>query len=160
MNMLSLLHKNFTIPFAFAIVTLASCGGGGGSEAGSPSATSSVNPERSLENLYIDQTNELATIAELNIEVQVSATSAYLSICPELSSEIDVGTYNYDKCIIRAPLDGNLKVFKLSLPNHIDNLVAIVWFYEVGKQPLVTRWQRPGVKGDAIDSIWQINETS
>jgi len=164
MNKFSLVHKNFTIPFAFAVVTLVSCGGGGGGETASPAGNSSnvdssVNAAKSLDDLYIDQTNELAIIAELNIEVRVSAARSFLSVCPESAAGIDVSTYNYDKCMIRAPLEGNLKSFKLSLPNHIDNLVAIVWFYEVGKQPLVTGWQRPSVKGDAIDSIWQISET-
>lgn len=161
MNKFSLVHKNFTIPFAFAIVALASCGGGGGGEADSPAGNSTAGnstAERSLDDLYIDQTNELATMTELNIEVRVSAARSYLSICPELSGEINVGSYNYDKCIIRAPLDGSLKMIKLELPNHIDNLAAIVWFYDVNKQPFVVRWQRPSVKGDAIDSIWQINE--
>ena len=162
----SLLHKNFTILFTFVMVTLASCGGGGaGSEAGSSAANSSniassVKAERDLDDLYIDQTNELATITELNIEVQVSAASSFLSVCPEPSAEINVSTFNYDKCMIRASLDNNPRVFKLKLPNHIENLVAIVWFYDVNKQPLVNRWSRSSEKGVAIDSIWQINEKS
>jgi len=166
MSNLNLLHKKFTIPFAFAMVTLTSCGGGGaGSEAGSSAANSSniagdVNAARNLDDLYIDQTNELATITELNIEVRVNTASSFLSVCPEPSAEINVNTFNYDKCMIRASLDNNPRAFKLKLPNHIENLVAIVWFYDVTRQPLVNRWSRSTEKGVAIDSVWQINEKS
>jgi len=36
--------------------------------------------------------------------------------------------------------------------------VAIVWFYETGKQPLVQRWQRIDAAGVPIDGIWRVSE--
>jgi len=144
-------------------MTLASCGGGGGGEAAPSAASSSnvisnVNPERKLKDLYIDPSNELTALTELSVLVQMKTTRSFLSICPESAVGIDVNNLDYDSCIIRAPLDDNPTALKLMLPNHIDNLVAIVWFYQAGKQPLVTEWQRSTAAGTALDNIWQITE--
>ena len=164
MNKSGEIRKIMTILLIGAIsMTLTSCGGGGGGEAGSPEAgpssvNSNGNPERKLEDLYIDQTNELTAMAELNVLVQMESTRSFLSICPEPAGGIDVNNLNYDSCIIRAPLDDNPTAFKLMLPNHIDKLVAIVWFYQAGKQPLVAEWQRSTTAGSALDNIWQISE--
>jgi len=161
MNKSGEIRKIMTILLIGAIsMTLTSCGGGGGGEAGSPSnVTGNGNPERKLEDLYIDQTNELTAIAELNVLVQMESTRSFLSICPEPAGGIDVNNLNYDSCIIRAPLDDNPTAFKLMLPNHIDKLVAIVWFYQAGKQPLVAEWQRSTAAGSSLDNVWQIGET-
>ena len=160
MNKSGEIRKIMTILLIGAIsMTLTSCGGGGGGEAASPSnVTGNGNPERKLEDLYIDQTNELTAMAELNVLVEMESTRSFLSICPEPAGGIDVNNLNYDSCIIRAPLDDNPTAFKLMLPNHIDKLVAIVWFYQAGKQPLVAEWQRSTAAGSALDNIWQISE--
>jgi hypothetical protein len=161
MNKLGQIRKKMIVLFIGTMsITLASCGGGGGGEAASPSnVTGNGNPEQKLEDLYIDQTNELTAMAELNVLVQMKSARSFLSICPEPAGGIDVNNLNYDSCIIRAPLDDNPTAFKLMLPNHIDKLVAIVWFYQAGKQPLVAEWQRSTAAGSALDNIWQIGET-
>jgi len=102
--------------------------------------------------------NELSTVDELNVEVQINADRSFLSICGDPGEELDVNTVDYEQCILRAPIDNNLNAFKIKLPNHVDSLVAIVWFYETGKQPLVQRWQRIDAAGVPIDGIWRVSE--
>ena len=163
MNKLGQIRKKMIVLFIGTMsMTLASCGGGGG-DAGSPAASPSsidnnVSVERKLEDLYVASTNELTAVSELNVLVQMKSTRSFLSICPESADGIDVNNLNYDSCIIRAALDDNPTAFKLMLPNHIDKLVAIVWFYQDGKQPLVAEWQRSTAAGSSLDTIWQISE--
>jgi len=71
-------------------ITVASCGGGGGSSdvssnggSGVSNGSSDVNQEaqRNLDELYVLQENELSTVDELNVEVQINADRSFLSIC-------------------------------------------------------------------------------
>ncbi len=66
------------------------------------------------------------------------------------------GQIDFENCILRAPLDDALSSFKLTLPNHIDSLVAIVWFYEADKQPLVRKWKRSKNGSVSIEGIWRV----
>jgi len=145
---------------ASVFITVASCGGGGGSNDVSSNGGSGVSqaPQRNLDELYVLQENELAAVVELNVEVQINADRSFLSICGDPGEELNVNTIDYDHCILRAPIDNNLSRFKIMLPNHIDSMVAIVWFYEPDKQPIVQRWQRSSVAGAAIDVIWHVSE--
>jgi len=148
----------------FLLITVflfvAGCGGGGeggGNDASSNNSSGTIQgPPQSLDELRIPRDNELSTVAELNVEVQINANKSFLSICDIPGEELDADTVNYEKCILRTPIDNNLNTFKITLPNHIDSLVAIVWFYEAGRQPLVQRWQRTVAAGLPIDSIWRI----
>ncbi len=161
MILLTQLRKFITTLLLTAVfITLASCGGGGGSDDVSSNGGSGVNQavQRNLDELSVHQDNELLTVAELNVEVQINADRSFLSICGDPGGELDVNTVDYEQCILRAPIDNNYKTFKIMLPNHMDRLVAIVWFYETGKQPLVQRWQRIDAAGVPIDSIWHVSE--
>jgi hypothetical protein len=133
-------------------------GGGGGNAAPSNNSSSTIQaPPQSLNKLRIPRENELSTVAELNVEVQINASKSFLSICDIPDEELDVDTVNYESCVLRTPIANNLNTFKIMLPNHIDSLVAIVWFYETGRQPLVQRWQRIEAVGLPIDSIWRVH---
>jgi len=153
-------------PFLLIAVFLfvAGCGGGGGGEGGGNDASSNNSsgtiqgPPQSLDELRIPRDNELSTVAELNVEVQINASKSFLSICNIPGDELDADTVNYERCILRTPIDNNLNTFKIILPNHIDSLVAIIWFYENGRQPLVQRWQRIEAVGLPIDSIWRVHD--
>jgi hypothetical protein len=149
----------FKTLFLLAVfIAVPGCGGGGAGSDAPSNADSPVGqgPQRNLEDLKIAEGNELLNVAELSVEVQVNAGRSFLSICTDPGGELDVNTINYDQCLLRAPLDNNLQVFKLTLPNHVDKLVAIVWFYETGKQPLLQHWQRTGATGVAIDTVWTV----
>jgi hypothetical protein len=140
-------------------------GSGGGSEGSSGVSTSegSTNvaddgsENRGLDDLEVNRDNSLSAISELNIEVAMSARRSYLSICPGSVGAIDVNTLDYNSCMIRAAINASNNAFKLSIPNHLDSLVAILWFYDTKKEPFVSHWQRQGIKGTAIDSSWRIS---
>ena len=154
--------KKFVTTFLLLAVFIfvSGCGGGGGSEGNDASSNNSSgtiqDPPQSLDELRIPRENVLSTVAELNVEVQINASKSFLSICDIPGEELDVDRVSYESCILRTPIDNNLNRFKLTLPNHIDSLVAIVWFYETGRQPLVRRWQRIEAAGLPIDSIWRV----
>jgi len=167
MILLMQLRKFISTFLLIAVLTsVAGCGGGSGSESESGGNDASSNdssvtiqdPQQSLDELRISKKNELSTVAELNVEVQINASKSFLSICDIPGGELDADTVNYEKCILRTPIDNNLNAFKIILPNHIDSLVAIVWFYETGRQPLVQRWQRIEAVGLPIDSIWRVHD--
>jgi hypothetical protein len=143
------------------LATLISCGGGG-SSGGSTTATGSVNATesdsevRSLGDLEISRVSGLSTVSRLNIEIEMSAGRSYLSVCPEPAGEIEVNTLDYNSCMIRAPINASRNVFELDVPNHLDSLVAVLWYYDTEKAPFVSRWQRNSAKGAAFDSTWNI----
>ncbi len=161
---------------ATTLLTLSACGGGGGGGSGD-SATgnaggtggsntgnadgtgNSVNQVQEMKDLSIARANELRAVTELNIEVRVTAARSYLSICPDPGAEITVSSLDYDSCLVRSPLDGSSRSFTLDLPNHVDQLVAILWFYDAGKQPLIQRWQRNSGGSFATTATWQITDS-
>jgi hypothetical protein len=141
-------------------LVLAACGGGGeGSSNGSaPNTTAEGDEVRNLANLKIEQAYELRSITELSVEIQMSSDRSFLSICPAPDEPMDVNSFDYDGCMVRSSLDATTRFFDVNLPNHVDQLVAIVWFYENGKTPLIQRWQRQANAGYASGPIWRINE--
>jgi len=140
------------------LISVGGCGGGDNDDSSNYSSGPIQGPPQSLDELRISRENVLSTLAELNVEVQINASKSFLSICDIPGEEIDVDRVNYEKCILRTPIDNNLNTFKITLPNHIDSLVAIVWFYETGRQPLVQRWQRIDAAGLPIHSIWRVHD--
>jgi len=158
--------RKFVNTFFLMVVftSVASCGGGSGGGGGGSDVTSSSSsgtvqsPPQSLAELRIPRENELSAVTELSVEVQINTSKSYLSICDIPGEELDVNKVNYEKCILRTPIDNNFNTFKLALPNHIDSLVAIVWFYEASRQPLVQRWHRVDAAGLPIDTIWRVHE--
>jgi hypothetical protein len=143
------------------VLSITACGGG---SSGSSNESSTVSDNVTATSpvaetsLRINPDNTLRSIEDLTIQAQVDAARSYLSICPDPGGELDVSTLNYDLCMVRTALDSNLKVIDLALPNHVDRLVAIVWFYEDGKAPLISTWQRNTEHFSVSGSIWRINQ--
>ena len=163
----NLLQKfsGFTLTLTI-LATLIGCGGGGGSESsdGSPgvstadgSTNAAGNGSRGLDDLEINRASRLSAISELDIQIEMSARKSYLSICPGSDGTIDVNTLDYNSCMIRAAINASNNEFKLSIPNHLDSLVAVLGFYDTKKEPFVSHWQRQGIKGAAIDNSWRIS---
>jgi len=162
----NLLQKfsGFTLTLTI-LATLSGCGGGGsGGEStgistvdGSTSAVVNGSDNRGLDDLEVNRDNSLSAISELSIEIEMNARRSYLSVCPGPVGDIDVNTLDYNSCMIRAPINASNNEFKLSIPNHLDSLVAILWFYDTKQEPFVTHWQREGIKGAAIVSSWRIS---
>ncbi len=90
-----------TLLFPAVFIALTSCGGGGGSDDVSSNGGSVVNQEvqRNLDELSVHQGNELLTVAELNVEVQINADRSFLSICEDPGEGFNVSALNYDQCI-------------------------------------------------------------
>jgi hypothetical protein len=155
--------SSFTLTLTM-LATLISCGGGGSSggsgesstSTGSVNATESDSEVRDMGDLEISRASGLSTVSRLNIEIEMSTGRSYLSVCPEPAGEIEVNTLDYNSCMIRAPINASRNVFKLDVPNHLDSLVAVLWYYDTKKAPFVSRWQRNSAKGAAFDSSWNI----
>ena len=145
---------------------LGGCGGGGGSDepSGAVAETVSNNADpvaaADLQQLRIDPSNELRLTQTLQLSVEMTSARAYLSVCPDPGASLSVATMDYGQCILRVPLRAGFESLAFDLPNHVDALVAVIWFYENGREPLLRRWQRGPGKGGSIDAIWQIREAN
>jgi len=105
-------------------LSVAGCGGGGNDASSNNSGGTIQGPPQSLDELRISRENELSTVAELNVEVQINANKSFLSICDIPGEEIDVDGVNYEKCILRTPIANNLNEIKITLPTHTYSLVS------------------------------------
>jgi hypothetical protein len=143
---------------AFLLLLLLSLTACGGSSGGSDESSTVNSNAASQAELKINPDNTLRSLENLTVEIQVDAARSFLSICPDPGGELDVSTLNYDLCMVRASLDSSSKVIDLPLPNHVDRLVAIVWFYEGDKAPLISTWQRNAEHFSVSGSIWRINQ--
>ena len=137
------------------VLSITACGGSSGGSDGSSTVNSNTVGQAELK---INPDNTLRSLEDLTIEIQVDDARSFLSICPDPGGELNVNTLNYDLCMVRASLDSDLKVIDLPLPNHVDRLVAIVWFYEDDKAPLISTWQRNAEHFSVSGSIWRINQ--
>lgn len=147
------------------LATLIGCGGGGGGGVEEISGVSTVDSStnavddgsRGLDDLVVNRDDSLSAVSQLYIQIEMSVRRSYLSVCPSPVGGIDVNTLDYSSCMIRATINSSNNEFKLSIPNHIDNLVAILWFYDTNEEAFVSNWQRKGIKGAVIDSNWRIS---
>ena len=153
----SMSRKAFLLPL---LLSITACGGSSGSSNDSSAVNGAdANSNALVESeLRINPDNALRSLDDLTIEIQVDAARSFLSICPDPGGEVNVNTLNYDLCMVRASLDSNSKVIDLPLPNHIDRLLAVVWFYEDNKAPLVRTWQRNVEQFAVSGSVWRINQ--
>ncbi|HAS62015.1 MAG TPA: hypothetical protein DCS35_05245 [Vibrio sp.] len=121
-------------------LNLIACGGGG-DDGGSSNANPSPNSTtaRSLNQLVIANDNNLSSTYQLTVDVQLTqlvGKEAYIVICEHSSDTID-----YDKCFIKASLNGGIGIFELQLPNHQQSLIAEVTPMEANSRSLTFTWQ-------------------
>ncbi len=145
--MKTMLSTAKTILLSSAITFLCACGAAkdGEDEATPVSAPSPSAPEPTINSLSIEPSNNLESIYELTIDATPlipEGERAYLSICDVDVTTTNVLSMNYDNCLLRSPVNENTDTFSLSLPNHIDKLVAIAWFYDLTKEPLIVQWDK------------------
>lgn len=167
---MKILNPKLALPhrliLAMGLLALTACGGGssGSSTEEAPSGSGgnsgNANTTQIPTELKINRNNELRNVSDLSITIKMTASRSFLSICPDPGGKTDVSSFDYASCMIRSPLDMSLTSFTLPLPNHVDRLVAIVWYYEPGKKPLVTRWKRDSATTGASGSIWRIRQAS
>ena len=164
----NLTQRILALIYAFAVTTaLTGCGGGGGegsssndgiNAAGDTNTGADEIVKQGLDDLNIDQDNKLVSVSELEVMVQINSRRSFLNICAQEVFQSDLDQIDYERCILRAPLDDTPGTFKLTLPNHIDKLIAIVWFYEADKQPLVKKWQRNSDAGGPVEETWRVTD--
>ena len=111
---------------------------------------------QSLDNLYIDAYNNMRSVVDLSLNIQLDVERSFLSVCSNLAENLDFNTFDYSRCMLRAPMDNTSRIFKLTLPGHIENLTAIIWFYEKGKTPLIYHWQRSAQSNYVQSYFWTI----
>jgi len=136
--------------------SLTACGGAetsGSSSSNNSTTAGTAGETQSLAKLEIDQANELRSVSELGVEVSMETDRSFLSICLDPGEAADVNSLDYENCMIRSPLQANTNNFTVELPNHVDRLVAVIWFYETDKAPIIERWRQ----GDT-GALWRINE--
>jgi hypothetical protein len=151
----------------FLLWFLTGCGGGGGSSDESPTdetspagsgTTTATGAENPITELRITAENDLRVNQSLEIFVEMSSSRSYLSICPGSGTVVNAASMSYDQCIARRPLTAGVDSLSVDVANHTDALVAIIWFYETGRDPLVYRWQRDADKGAPLTAVWRIEE--
>ena len=149
---------------AYALLfVLAACGGGGGSSSDGSNGVSTDGVDtpavaEGLSDLKISQDNELRSVNSLTVEVQMISEQSFLSICPAPDGELIVDRFDYGDCLYRSSLDSGVKDLSVEVPNH-ERLVAIVWFFDAAREPLVRRWRRNPEAGYVDAVIWRIRES-
>ena len=135
---------------------LLACGSDSDSSPPPPPPPAASTPQ--INDLTVSADNELRSITQLRIDVSelINANKrAYLSICSdpgEINNSAAI-SMQYNNCLLRSPLDPGRTDFTLTLPNHIGNLIAIVWYFDTA-QPRIFRWQRASADND----VWLLHE--
>ncbi len=140
---------------ASATTLLLNCGGKPGADTAS-TTTESNTPLPQASGMNIASSYNLSSASALDIEIQSTATRGFLSVCEDSSATLDVHTFDYGQCMLRAPVKQLSSKFNLTLPNHVNSLIAILWFYDSNKTPLVYRWQRSNLHGEPPNQSWLI----
>ena len=156
--MKTMLSTAKTILLSGAITFLCACGPAkdGEDETSPASAPSPSAPEPAINSLSIEPSNNLESIYKLTIDATPlipEGERAYLSICDVDVTTTNVLSMNYDNCLLRSPVNKNTDTFSLSLPNHINKLVAIAWFYDLTKEPLIVQWD----KSLTVGMVWALH---
>lgn len=143
-----------------ALIFLCACGptkdGEDEDKSTQASAPTPGTPEPAINSLSIEPSNNLESIYKLTIDATPlipEGERAYLSICDVDATTTNVLSMNYDNCLLRSPVNENTDTFSLSLPNHINKLVAIAWFYDLTKEPLIVQWDKSFAEG----MVWSLN---
>jgi len=150
--MKTILSTTKIIVLSSAITLLCACGPAkdGEDETNPVSTPSPSATEPAINSLSIEPSNNLESTYELIIDATPlipEGERAYLSICDVDVTTTNVLSMNYDNCLLRSPINENTDTFSLSLPNHIDKLVAIAWFYDLTKEPLIVQWDKSLAEG-------------
>jgi len=89
------------------------------------------------ETLNITISNEGATIER-----------RYLNICSDFTNDNGELSVRYESCLLRASLDGQYSEFKIVISSNQNSLIAQIWSFKNGAQPLDYLWLRSEVGND------------
>ncbi len=127
---------------------LISCSGGSGSgsDANNDSALSAetdstqiVNSADTANDLKVADYSDLRSTYELSLDVDIlESKRSYLSLCngEGVSDPMDV---DYEDCLLRSDLQQGHLNQTIKVANHLNNLVAAIWFYD-GSEPMLFRF--------------------
>ncbi len=129
----------FTVP-----LVLISCSGGKGSSNNldanneqTESVTSSVT--NTSADLTVPNYADLRSTYELSLDIDIGENKrSYLSLCngEGVEGALDV---NYEDCLLRSSLQQGQLQQTIKVANHLNNLVATIWFYD-GTEPKLFRY--------------------
>lgn len=148
-------------------IALIGCGGGGGGGSDSPATESSTAeaisaPEAMLQetidetaplvvsaqgdvataDLRVDRDFTLAQQSSLDIVVeQPGSDPSYLSVCTDFSESSSGYSVNYDSCVLRTAIT-DASTFSIAVPNDINAVLAVRWFYSDTQAPSFSLWER------------------
>ncbi len=153
-------------PLIMSVALLTACGGGGGGGGGggeepasetaqnSPAetvaapATAPPSPpvvqqgEVTTAELLVERDYTLKQESTLALEVSPSDQAAsYLSVCSEFDPNQTGYAINYGNCLIRTAIEGPAN-FSVQVPNAVNSLIAVRWYYEAGSEPVYSFWTR------------------
>ncbi|ODS10752.1 hypothetical protein [Vibrio scophthalmi] len=145
-----------------ATAALFACGGGdgggdsgGGSSSGGSTAPA-VTPSLSVTDLDIAAENNLESVYEVDVNVDISAIStekAFISICDNGTAKGDLTKLDFNMCLLKSSLVDGKGEFDLRVANHCDELIAVIWIMEKDRDPLTYTLTHNNQK----QTYWDIN---
>ncbi|EGU37110.1 hypothetical protein VIBRN418_13336 [Vibrio sp. N418] len=145
-----------------ATAALFACGGGdgggdsgGGSSSGGSTAPA-VAPSLSVTDLDIAAENNLESVYEVDVNVDISAIStekAFISICDNGTAKGDLTKLDFNMCLLKSSLVDGKGEFDLRVANHCDELIAVIWIMEKDRAPLTYTLTHNNQK----QTYWDIN---
>ncbi|MCY9804252.1 hypothetical protein OTK51_12520 [Vibrio scophthalmi] len=145
-----------------ATAALFACGGGdgggdsgGGSSSGGSTAPA-VTPSLSVTDLDIAAENNLESVYEVDVNVDISAIStekAFISICDNGAAKGDLTKLDFNMCLLKSSLVDGKGEFDLRVANHCDELIAVIWIMEKDRAPLTYTLTHNNQK----QTYWDIN---
>ncbi|WP_260259494.1 hypothetical protein [Vibrio intestinalis] len=135
-------------------------GGGGGSNGGSGGSGSTTPPATTntltVQDLAIDPDNKLESVYQVDIDVDISATStqrAFISVCDNSDAKGDISQVDFDMCLLKSSLTQGKGSFDLRVANHCEELIAVIWIMEQGRQPMTYTLSHDNQR----ETTWTIN---
>ena len=131
-----------TVPFF-----LIGCSGKGSSNSNSNNLETNADQSNSVatsntdtsSNLSVPNYADLRSTYELSVNIDIGENKrSYLSLCngEGVDDALDV---NYEDCLLRSSLQQGQLQQTIKVANHLNNLVAAVWFYD-GSEPMLFRY--------------------
>jgi hypothetical protein len=142
------------------LLFLSSCGQGGSDAvfgAGSASDVSDLGDGSSITNMEdLDVSRDFDFIGGETLNIAIINEGAtierhYLNICSDFSNDNGEFKVSYKSCHLRTSFNGQYNEFKIVISSNQNSLIAQIWSFKDGAQPLDHHWSRSKVGND-----WQI----
>jgi hypothetical protein len=108
----------------------------------------------SMEDLDVSRDFDFIGGETLNVTISNESGTIerrYLNICSYFTDDNGELSVRYESCLLRASLDGQYSEFKIVISSNQNSLIAQIWPFTDGAQPVDHLWSRSEVGND-----WQI----